>query len=608
MPRTLAAGESIGHYVLEDELGRGGMGVVFLAHDTRLDRRVALKVLEPELSEDVTFRARFAREMKIAASAEHPNIVPVYEASLDTDPAFIAMRYIDGDDLRTVLDRHSGTGLDSTTAARLALQLGAALDDAHAHGLVHRDVKPGNVLIAGRPDEPHLYLSDFGLAREASSDSGLTNTGQWMGTIDYVAPEQLDGGLISARTDIYAMGCLLYELVTGSVPYAGTVARKLFAHTSEPFPSVGATGGAHAAAIDAVLSRASAKDPSSRFASAGDLARAFAAALRGERTERTDRTVATGVALAGMRASLDGVEAPAGDRTVLDLSPLRRRVPAPPHDPPPTAVGTKAPDRRRIKRAALAVAVALVAIAGVGVAILVTGASDESGDAAATRVSPAQTATIGEASAAIIEIGVAAPADGATIDDDHVLLRGTVSPSNAAVTVQGRPVTVGNGVFRAEASLRPGKNTIDVIASADGAAPTSQSIVVRRPEHQKRSSVVRTVTQVAEVPSPATVAPSTFHAPSGNVSCRVTADSATCTVVRIGMTFRFSGRAPAESILSAALGRGAGQLVDWGQSVSVGDVTCTVPAESQARGITCTDAVSGHGFEASRVPSRQKLY
>jgi serine/threonine-protein kinase len=301
MARMLTLGDTVGHYEIERELGRGGMGVVYLARDSRLDRRVALKVLSPEIGGDSVFRARFAREMKIAASAEHPNIVPVYEANADADPIFIVMRYVPGDDLRTVLDRDRSRGVGLEAASRLAVQLGSALDHAHAQGLVHRDVKPGNVLVAGTPDQPHYYLTDFGLAREAASVSGLTNTGQWMGTIDYVAPEQFNGGLISARTDIYAMGCLLFELTTGAVPYPGSVMQTLFAHATEPFPSVGAAAGRHTEHVDAVLARATAKDPADRFASAGDLARASADAAGGRHTAAPDRVVATGVALSGMR-------------------------------------------------------------------------------------------------------------------------------------------------------------------------------------------------------------------------------------------------------------------------------------------------------------------
>jgi serine/threonine-protein kinase len=462
--RNPLVGDAFGRYRLDREIGRGGMGVVFLAQDMQLDRPVALKVISPDVGEDEQFRMRFAREMRIAAQVEHPNIVPVHEAGEIDGLLFIAMRYVTGEDLRSLLSRYRT--LELPRAATLALQLGAALDAAHARGLVHRDVKPANILIGGTPDEPHVYLSDFGLAREAASDSGLTNTGQWMGTIDYVAPEQLDGGVVSARTDIYSMGCVLFEMVTGEVPFTGTIARKLYAHTHETLPSVGAAGGRFVGPLDDVLSRASAKNPEERYASAGDLGRAFAAATHGEGLLQ-ERSVATGVALSGMATR----KRPANERrttAVMDASVTHERS-DPPAPPQPAATGQP--------RSRLPLVAALVAALVIGAAVLaIVLHSNNKTTSAATRSGP-------------VKVHITAPAPGSVIDANHVLLRGTVDPPNATVDVDGKQAAVGNGFFRADAVLQAGPNTIDVIAGVTGgAAPTSATVVVTRKAHPGTAS------------------------------------------------------------------------------------------------------------------------
>jgi serine/threonine-protein kinase len=454
--RNPLVGDAFGRYRLDREIGRGGMGVVFLAQDMQLDRPVALKVISPDVGEDEQFRTRFAREMRIAAQLEHPNIVPVHEAGEIDGLLFIAMRYVNGEDLRSLLSRHRA--LELARAATLAVQLGAALDGAHARGLVHRDVKPANILIGGTPDGPHVYLSDFGLAREAASDSGLTNTGQWMGTIDYVAPEQLDGGVVSARTDIYAMGCVLFEMVTGGVPFTGTIARKLYAHTHEKLPSVGAAGGRFVGPLDDVLSRASAKNPDERYASAGDLGRAFAAATHGEGLLQ-ERSVATGVALSGMVTR----ERPANEpraTAVMDASVTHERS-DPPAPPQPAA-----PAQRR-SRLPLVTALVVALVIGAAVLAIVLRSNNNT--------TSAKTPT------GHVTVRITSPAPGSVIDASHVLVRGTVDPPNATVDVDGQHAVVGNGVFHADPSLQAGRNTIDVIASVTGgAAPYSTTVVVNR--------------------------------------------------------------------------------------------------------------------------------
>ena len=272
---------TIGRYRLDGELGRGGMGVVYAAYDVQHGRAVALKVISPEIVQDEEFAARFQREARIAVSLEHPHVVPVYETGEEDGALFIAMRRVDGPDLGKVV-RDAGA-LSLERVVRLTRQIGLALDAAHAEGLVHRDVKPGNVLLAGTDDEEHAYLTDFGLAREAASDSGLTNTGQWMGTADYVAPEQIEGGTVSARTDVYSLGCVVFELLTGDIPFTGLLVRKLFAHSQDPVPSIGHVAGPNSGRIDEVLARATEKVPADRFLSAGDLGRALRCRRRAPR-------------------------------------------------------------------------------------------------------------------------------------------------------------------------------------------------------------------------------------------------------------------------------------------------------------------------------------
>jgi len=275
----LRQGERLGAYEIEREIGRGGMGVVYLALDTRLRRRVALKLIASDLAADPGFRARFEREARIAATLEHPHIVPVYEAGRLDGRLYIAMRHIAGADLGAVI-RDEGP-LAPHRVARLVTQLGGALDAAHREGMVHRDVKPANALLTGHGDEEHAFLTDFGLTRDAGSQSGLTHTGEWVGTVDYASPEQIRGLQLDGRSDVYALGCVVFHALTGRAPFVGPPAAKLFGHVSGDVPSVRAVRPDVGEAVDAVVRRALAKAPADRFPSAGDLARALSAALHG---------------------------------------------------------------------------------------------------------------------------------------------------------------------------------------------------------------------------------------------------------------------------------------------------------------------------------------
>jgi len=291
----LSAGDSFAGYRIEQRLGRGGMGVLYLALEPGLERRVALKLIAPEAAADEVFAKRFAEESKIAASIEHPNVVPIYAAGEEDGVPFIAMRYVAGADLAKRLIREGR--LSPAVAVELIAQIGNGLDAIHAAGLIHRDVKPANVLLSGGEGAEHAYITDFGVARNVATESGLTQTGRFVGTLDYVAPEQISGAEIDARVDVYALGCLLFKLLTGEVPFPkdGDAAR-LFAHLNDPPPAPSLYVSEVSMALDDVVIRAMSKTPDDRYPSAGDLGRAAQAALRGERTTAPERTVATGAA------------------------------------------------------------------------------------------------------------------------------------------------------------------------------------------------------------------------------------------------------------------------------------------------------------------------
>ena len=273
-------GSQIAGYRLEEQIGRGGMAVVYRAYDVRLDRNVALKILAPALALDDAFRRRFGRESKAAAAVDHPNIIPVFDAGEANGVLFIAMRFVHGRDARTLLD--AGGPLPAGRVIDIIAQVASALDAAHARGLVHRDVKPANMLLdtTAGGGRDHVYLSDFGLSKQSLaqlSQTGLTSHGQFLGTLDYVAPEQVEGHRVDGRADQYALGCSAFELLCGTPPFQrdGGLA-VIWAKLSEPPPPLSFRRGDLPQAIDGVMSRALARDPAERFESCA----AFAAALR----------------------------------------------------------------------------------------------------------------------------------------------------------------------------------------------------------------------------------------------------------------------------------------------------------------------------------------
>ncbi len=273
-------GEDFAGYRLRAVLGRGGMSVVFEAEHPRLGSTIALKVLAPELSADDVFRARFLKESRIAASLNHPNVIPIFDTGPSGELLYIAMRYVSGSDLRTVLKQQGR--ISPVQALLLTGQVARALDAAHRRGLVHRDVKPANILIEHGADEDpdHVYLADFGIAKHSLSRSGLTATGQFVGTIDYIAPEQIQDRPVDGRTDVYSLGCVLYECLTGQVPFVKDLdAAVIWAHVEEAPLRPSDVRRELPRGLDEVIARGLAKDPDDRYATCRELVAEAIAAL-----------------------------------------------------------------------------------------------------------------------------------------------------------------------------------------------------------------------------------------------------------------------------------------------------------------------------------------
>ncbi len=328
--KSLVPGAEIAGYLLEDVLGRGGMGVVWRAKQIALERPVALKVLAQELAEDQEFRFRFEREAKLAARIRHPNVVIVYDAREASGVLVLAMELVKGSDLASVLGEHGP--LPVPRAIKIIEQVAGALDAAHAEDLVHRDVKPANVLIAGSGEDEHAYLTDFGLTKaltEAASE-GLTRRGTIVGTPGYMAPEQVKGEDVGERADIYALGCILFELLAGKQPYVrDTEVATLFAHVNDAVPSLRELAPQLPAELDSVVGRAMAKAPEDRFLSAGELARAARGAIDGVAAAAEPREQRTVISLEDAvwegHAAVAGLGA-SGSRLAIQLDDAGYRV------------------------------------------------------------------------------------------------------------------------------------------------------------------------------------------------------------------------------------------------------------------------------------------
>jgi DNA-binding NarL/FixJ family response regulator len=274
----LAIGSTFAGHRIDGEAGRGGMGVVYRATDLTLDRPVALKLIAPQMAGDPVFRARFVSECKLAAAIDHPNVVQIFHAGEERGVLYVTMRYIDGTDLRTLLAEVGR--LRPERAVGIIAQVAGALDAAHQRGLVHRDVKPANVLLAKRDGDERAYLTDFGVTKERSAQTGLTKTGFAVGTADYMAPEQARGVDVDGRADIYALGCVLYRALTGAVLYErDSDVEKMWAHIHDPPPQLLDVCPELPRGLGSVLDRALAKHPDDRQRSAAELAQQALAAI-----------------------------------------------------------------------------------------------------------------------------------------------------------------------------------------------------------------------------------------------------------------------------------------------------------------------------------------
>ena len=292
MPHALAPGSEVSGYRIESLLGEGATGAVYLARDAE-GRAVALKVLDPAVAADARFRERFLRESRVAALLEHPNLVPVLDAGEDGGLLYIAMEWVEGVDLRSLLRREGP--LEPERAVALVADVAAALDVAHAAGLVHRDVKPANILVAG----DQARLCDFGLAKHTATAESLTGERMLVGTVAYIAPEQIEGAGVDGRSDVYSLGCVLHECLTGEPPFdRGSELAVLYAHLNEPPPRPSASRKELPPALDEVVAAALAKAPAERPQSGGELASAARAALRGEAPRRRGRRRAPTLLLA----------------------------------------------------------------------------------------------------------------------------------------------------------------------------------------------------------------------------------------------------------------------------------------------------------------------
>jgi YVTN family beta-propeller protein len=444
----ISAGSIVAGYRIESVAGQGGMGVVYRATQLGLGRPVALKLIATELAHDVSFRQRFQRESQIAASIDHPNVIPVYEAGESDGSLFLAMRYVDGTDLGALVGREGR--LAPERAVRIVAQIAAALDAAHRRALVHRDVKPANVLLAA--EDEHVYLTDFGLTKRTTSAAALTRTGMFVGTLDYCAPEQIRGEPADGRADVYALGCVLFRCLTGEAPYErDSDVAKMYAHLNDPIPTVTALAPDVAATLDGVLAKALAKEPDERYSTAGELAQG---------------------ALSALGASpMPAVAAPVTPPPPSVAGPAPASV-APATPPPPPSAPSAAPaatddeplpwaQRHRVAvggtlAAVFAIALVAVALSAAGV----IGGSEDSGGRAAKQVAatPTPTATATptpEAQTqpkAVASVKVGKGPDGIAVDEKGVVWvnnhdDGTVTRLDGKTAkVLGQPFQVGTNV------------------------------------------------------------------------------------------------------------------------------------------------------------------
>ncbi|KQS66217.1 serine/threonine-protein kinase [Modestobacter sp. Leaf380] len=445
-----------GAYRIEGLIGRGGMGEVYRAYDTEHRRTVALKVLSAGLAGDAAYRERFRREAHAAARLSEPHVVPIHRYGEVEGRLFLDMRLVTGSDLGDLL--HAQGALDPARSVSITGQVARALDAAHAEGLVHRDVKPSNVLVTGEPGDEFVYLVDFGIAWSSASTEGpsLTQTGSALGSFDYMAPERFTEAPVDARTDVYALACVLFECLTGRRPFTGEgLAKMMYAHLNTPAPRVSSVRGGLPPALDDVVARGLAKSPADRWPSAGAMATAARAALTsGGVTPQHESAVAPGPppprpqSVGFSDPGPPGVwGGPARPGTPLPDAGRWGSPPTGPSAPVPTSPATP-----RWVPWVLAGSV-LVALVVVGVAFLVDRGS--SGGTAAPTSTAAPTTSAAEAGLrAVLPAGVAECSSAELTDSDQT----------AALTCGPSPV-------------QPGPQSVEVRSYTDGAAADDQFLL-----------------------------------------------------------------------------------------------------------------------------------
>ena len=379
-----ALGTTLAGCRLESVAGRGGMGVVYRATQLALQRSVALKAMAPALAADDAYRERFQRESQLAASIDHPNVIPVYEAGEFDGTLYLIMRWVDGTDLRRLL-KDSGR-LEPGRAVRLLRPVASALAAAHRRGLVHRDVKPANVLIARGDggDDEHVYLTDFGIARRTDSEAPMTRTGVLVGTIDYLAPERIEGGRGTPASDIYSFGCMLFESLSGRLPYQGpTELMRMHAHIHDPVPALRDAVPGVPERLDQIVAKAMAKRPEDRFESAAALAAALSHAFDPGAETELEATALESTRLAAAEPPatelMTAAETPAQTPAIRRETPATPAIPITPPAPPArprsavddrAVAGPKPPARRRRSRGLLIAPIVAIAIVAIAIAVL----------------------------------------------------------------------------------------------------------------------------------------------------------------------------------------------------------------------------------------------
>jgi hypothetical protein len=399
--------KSIGRYEIREELGRGGMAAVYLAYDPQLGREVALKLMDQQLSGDPTFAARFEREAKTVAALEHGAIVSLYDYGEADGWLYLVMRYMKGGSLKEQIARGP---LSLERAYNVVHRIGSALDKAHRMDIVHRDLKPGNILL---DEEGETYLSDFGIVKVAKGEAEyLTETGQTLGTFAYMSPEQVLGKELDGRSDIYALGVVLYEMLTGKHPFgdvATTSGAMAVAHTQQPIPDVTADNPDLPVALIPVIQKALAKEPADRYGAGAEMAAAMRAALR---SPKSTRSAETGVAAAAAAAGAKTAEQPLREQPVREQPPAQPPVREPvqwqPTTPPPAQPAAE--ERAKIPSWALAAAgvavVACIAVAAI-VGYIVLGPGANGDDSEATQIAAQHTLEASQTEVAIERTGLA---------------------------------------------------------------------------------------------------------------------------------------------------------------------------------------------------------